>query len=220
MTTPLHGDPSLAAFGSSFTAITLAELGDKTFFMALILAVRHRARWVFLGAFAALAAVTLISLGLGYGLRELLPAGVVPWLAAVLFLGFGLKLLIDAQAMGVDAARGEAEEAEQAVNAAETSRPLSGAWAVIWEAFTLVFVAELGDRTQFTTIFLATAPAQVFSFAGLLAGTLLGHGLVTWLAVGAGKWIGQRVNERLLYRLSGGLFLVFGLAALRQAWAG
>ena len=220
MTTPLHGDPSLAAFGSSFTAITLAELGDKTFFMALILAVRHRARWVFLGAFAALAAVTLISLGLGYGLRELLPAGVVPWLAAVLFLGFGLKLLIDAQAMGVDAARGEAEEAEQAVNAAETSRALSGSWAVIWEAFTLVFVAELGDRTQFTTIFLATAPAQVFSFAGLLAGTLLGHGLVTWLAVGAGKWIGQRVNERLLYRLSGGLFLVFGLAALRQAWAG
>jgi putative Ca2+/H+ antiporter (TMEM165/GDT1 family) len=217
MTTPLSSDPSLAAFGSSLTAITLAELGDKTFFMALILAVRHRARWVFIGAFAALTAVTLISLGLGYGLRELLPQSVVPWLAAVLFLGFGLKLLVDAQGMAADAAREEAEEAEEAVNAAETSRALSGAGAVIWEAFALVFVAELGDRTQFTTIFLATAPAQVFSFAGLLAGTLLGHGLVTWLAVGAGKWIGQRVNERLLYRLSGALFLVFGLAALRQA---
>jgi len=220
MTTPLHGDPGLAAFGSSLTAITLAELGDKTFFMALILAVRHRARWVFIGAFAALTAVTLISLGLGYGLRELLPQNVVPWLAAVLFLGFGLKLLLDAQGMDADAASEEAEEAEVAVNAAETNRPLGGAWAVIWEAFALVFVAELGDRTQFTTIVLATAPAQVFSFAGLLAGTLLGHGLVTWLAVGAGKWIGQRVNERLLYRLSGGLFLVFGLAALRQAVVG
>ncbi len=32
MTFPLAADPSLAAFGSSFTAITLAELGDKTFF--------------------------------------------------------------------------------------------------------------------------------------------------------------------------------------------
>ena len=114
----------------------------------------------------------------------------------------------------------EAEEAEEVVNAAETSRALTTPWAVIWEAFALVFVAELGDRTQFTTIFLATAPARVFTFAGLLAGTLLGHGLVTWLAVGAGKWIGQRVNERLLYRLSGGLFLVFGLAALRQALVG
>ena len=217
MPVPPPSEPTLAAFGSSLTAITLAELGDKTFFMALILAVRHRARWVFVGAFAALTAVTLISLGLGYGLRELLPQAVVPWLAAVLFLGFGVKLLIDAQGMGADAAREEAEEAEEAVNAAETSHALTTPWAVIWEAFALVFVAELGDRTQFTTIFLATAPARVFTFAGLLAGTLLGHALVTWLAVGAGKWIGGRISEKLLYRLSGGLFLVFGLFSLQQA---
>ncbi|MEY4298615.1 MAG: hypothetical protein RLZZ423_1794 [Cyanobacteriota bacterium] len=220
MPLPATSEPTLAAFGSSLTAITLAELGDKTFFMALILAVRHRARWVFVGAFAALTAVTLISLGLGYGLRELLPQTVVPWLAAVLFLAFGLKLLIDAQGMAADAAREEAEEAEEVVNAAETRHALTTPWAVIWEAFALVFIAELGDRTQFTTILLATAPARVFSFAGLLAGTLLGHALVTWLAVGAGKWIGQRVDERLLFRLSGGLFLVFGLAALRQALLG
>ena len=217
MATPLSSDPSLAAFGSSLTAITLAELGDKTFFMALILAVRHRARWVFIGSFAALTAVTLISLALGYGLRELLPQSLVPWLAAVLFLSFGIKLLIDAQGMAVNAAIDEKAEAEQAINTAEGSKAFNTAWAVIWEAFVLVFIAELGDRTQFTTIFMATAPAQVFSFGGLLAGTLLGHALVTWLAVGAGKWIGQWVNERLLYRLSGGLFLVFGLAALSQA---
>ena len=217
MAPPLPSDPSLAAFGSSLTAITLAELGDKTFFMALILAVRHRARWVFIGSFAALTAVTLISLALGYGLRELLPQSLVPWLAAVLFLSFGIKLLIDAQGMAANAATEEKAEAEQAINTAESSKAFNTAWAVIWEAFALVFIAELGDRTQFTTIFMATAPAQVFSFGGLLAGTLLGHALVTWLAVGAGKWIGQWVNERLLYRLSGGLFLVFGLAALSQA---
>ena len=207
--------PSLAAFGSSFTAITLAELGDKTFFMALILAARHRARWVFVGAFSALAAVTLISLALGYGLRELLPAALVPWLAAVLFLGFGLKLLIDAHSMGSGAADDEAQDAEVAVNEAEKRQAITTPWAVIWEAFALVFVAELGDRTQFTTIFLATAPG--FGFGALLAGTLAGHALVTWLAVGAGRWIGGRISEQLLYRLSGGLFLLFGLFALRQA---
>ena len=217
MASPLSSDPSLAAFGSSLTAITLAELGDKTFFMALILAVRHRARWVFIGSFAALTAVTLISLALGYGLRELLPQSLVPWLAAVLFLSFGIKLLIDAQGMAANAATEEKAEAEQVINTAESSKVFNTVWAVIWESFVLVFIAELGDRTQFTTIFMATAPAQVFSFGGLLAGTLLGHALVTWLAVGAGKWIGQWVNERLLYRLSGGLFLVFGLAALSQA---
>jgi hypothetical protein len=40
---------------------------------------------------------------------------------------------------------------------------------------------------------------------------------VTGLAVGAGRWIGTRLQERLLYRLSGGLFLLFGLAAVHQA---
>jgi putative Ca2+/H+ antiporter (TMEM165/GDT1 family) len=215
MSSPLPSDPAVAAFGASLTAITLAELGDKTFFMALILAARHRGRDVFIGAFAALTAVTLISLGLGYGLRELLPATVVPWLAAALFLGFGFKLLVDAQGMRADEADEEEQEAEQAINEAESRRRISTTWAVIWESFVLVFIAELGDRTQFTTIFLATAPA--FTFAGLLAGTLIGHALVTWLAVGAGKWIGGRISEKLLYRLSGGLFLVFGLFSLKQA---
>ena len=215
MSTPLPSDPAAAAFGASLTAITLAELGDKTFFMALILAARHRGRDVFIGAFSALTAVTLISLGLGYGLRELLPPTVVPWLAAALFLGFGVKLLIDAQGMRADEAEEEEKEAELTIAEAESRRRISTTWAVIWESFVLVFLAELGDRTQFTTIFLATAPA--FTFAGLLAGTLLGHALVTWLAVGAGKWIGGRISEKLLYRLSGGLFLVFGLFSLKQA---
>ena len=215
MSTPLPSDPAVAAFGASFTAITLAELGDKTFFMALILAARHRGRDVFIGAFAALTAVTLISLGLGYGLRELLPATVVPWLAAALFVGFGLKLLVDAQGMEANEADEEEQEAQQAIDEAESRRRISTTWAVIWEAFVLVFIAELGDRTQFTTIFLATAPA--FTFAGLLAGNLVGHALVTWLAVGAGKWIGGRISEQLLYRLSGGLFIAFGLFAFKQA---
>lgn len=53
MTPPLSADPGLAACGSSLTAITLAELGDKTLLMALILAVQHQPRrWVFVGAFA------------------------------------------------------------------------------------------------------------------------------------------------------------------------
>jgi len=218
MTAAVANDPGVAAFGASIAAITLAELGDKTFFMALILAARYRGRDVFMGAFAALSAVTLISLGLGYGLRELLPETVVVWLAALLFIGFGIKLLIDAQTMGSDEAEEEEKEAEQAIEKAESRRSVTGSassWAVIWEAFVLVFIAELGDRTQFTTIFLATAPA--FTFAGLLAGMLAGHALVTWLAVGAGKWIGGRISEKLLYRLSGGLFVAFGLFALSQA---
>ncbi|MEB3170908.1 MAG: TMEM165/GDT1 family protein, partial [Synechococcaceae cyanobacterium] len=61
--------------------------------------------------------------------------------------------------------------------------------------------------------------ALAFTFVGLLAGTLLGHALVTGLAVGAGQWIGGRISEKLLYRLSGGLFLAFSLVSLKQALA-
>jgi putative Ca2+/H+ antiporter (TMEM165/GDT1 family) len=211
----MTSDPALAAFGSSFTAITLAELGDKTFFVALLLAARHRGRWVFLGSFAALAAVTLISLAMGFSLRTLLPPAVVPWLAALLFGGFGVKLLIDAQAMKPGDGDEEEEQAEALVNRAEAVLTSRGAWAVIREAFVLVFLAELGDRTQFATVFLATAPA--FTFGGLLAGTLAGHALVTALAVGSGKWIGRRISERVLYRLSGALFLVFAFFSVKQA---
>ncbi|MEB3354717.1 MAG: TMEM165/GDT1 family protein [Cyanobacteriota bacterium] len=60
----------------------LAELGDTTLFMAPILAARHRGRGVLIGAFAILTTVTLLTL----------------------FLGFGLKLLIDVQRLGADAA--------------------------------------------------------------------------------------------------------------------
>ncbi|MFZ9754199.1 MAG: TMEM165/GDT1 family protein, partial [Cyanobium sp.] len=47
VTAALSDQPALAAFSASLTAITLAELGDKTFFMAMILAARHSARPVF-----------------------------------------------------------------------------------------------------------------------------------------------------------------------------
>ena len=121
----------------------------------------------------------------------------------------------DQRMAAADAALSEEAEAEAAINAAERTRPVRSPLATVWEAFGLVFLAELGDRTQFATVFLAATPA--FGFTGLLAGTLTGHALVTALAVGAGQWIGSRVDERLLYRLSGGLFLVFALASLGQA---
>lgn len=44
-----------------------------------------------------------------------------------------------------------------------------------------------------------------------------GPRLVTLLAVGAVKWIGDRISERLRNSLSGGLFLVFDISFLKQA---
>ena len=52
---------------------------------------------------ASLTAITLNSLGPGYGLRGQLPATLVPWLVEALFLSFGLKLLDDTQRMRASA---------------------------------------------------------------------------------------------------------------------
>jgi len=179
--------------------------------MALILSVRHKPRWVFIGAFAALVVVSLISLGIGFGLRGLIPTTLTNWLAAGLFLGFGLKLLLDAQGL----IGGQDDEAAAAIDRAESKQQIKGPWLIIWKVFTLVFIAELGDRTQIATVVLATAPG--FGFQGLLLGTLGGHALVTWITVSAGSWIRGKISEKLLYQLSGGLFILFGFVALKQA---
>lgn len=59
--------------------------------------------------------------------------------------------------------------------------------AVTWEALALVVITELGDRTKFTALFLATEPS------------------CTRLAIGAGKRIGERLSEKRLHKLSGKL---------------
>ena len=49
------------AFVASLSVIVVSELGDKTFFIAAIMAMRHSRVVVFLGALSALAVMTLLS---------------------------------------------------------------------------------------------------------------------------------------------------------------
>lgn len=51
----------LKSFAASFTMILLSELGDKSFFIAAIMAMRYSRRIVFLGAMSALTVMTLLS---------------------------------------------------------------------------------------------------------------------------------------------------------------
>ncbi|MEM6427379.1 MAG: TMEM165/GDT1 family protein, partial [Cyanobacteria bacterium P01_D01_bin.128] len=49
----------LTGFTAGLLLITLSELGDKTFFIGALLAMRHSRRWVFIGVTAALFAMTV-----------------------------------------------------------------------------------------------------------------------------------------------------------------
>jgi len=101
-------------------------------------------------AFSALAAVTLIRLASGYGLRELPAAALVPWLAALLFAGFG-QTPGRCQTMGEGADEQEAKEATKLVNSlAEDARSIGQLGMNNPRELTvLVFLAEpWGNRTQ------------------------------------------------------------------------
>ncbi|MDV3349013.1 TMEM165/GDT1 family protein [Leptolyngbyaceae cyanobacterium CCMR0082] len=199
----------LAAFTASLLLITISELGDKTFFIAAILAMRHRRRWVFAGAVGALALMTILSVLVGQA-ASLLPDSVVKWAEVCLFIVFGIRLLYQASQMATTG--DEEKDAAEAVDRAEKSKrkPKETPLAIMAETFGLVFVAEWGDRTQIATIALAAANPP----GGVVMGAVLGHAICAAIATNCGRWLCGRVSERTLTALGGGLFLLFGSLAL------
>ncbi|WP_035984579.1 TMEM165/GDT1 family protein [Leptolyngbya sp. KIOST-1] len=200
----------LTGFTAGLLLITLSELGDKTFFIGVILATRHPRRWVFLGVIAALFVMTVLSVVIGQ-VMTIFPQQFVQALTVGLFLGFGLKLLYDASRM---AGRGSlADEQAEALEVIEESEAGVDKWTaktVLVEAFSLTFVAEWGDRTQFATVALAAANHPV----GVVLGATLGHAICAAIAVVCGKLIAGRISERWLTTVGGLLFITFGLVAI------
>lgn len=199
----------LTAFTAGLLLITVSELGDKTFFIAALLAMRHSRRLTFVGVLAALAAMTVISVLFGQ-VASLLPRIYVVYAEIALFTLFGLKLLYDASRMSAAPRPEEMEEAAETVKANEAKYGVAiNPLAVCLEAFSLTFVAEWGDRTQFATIALAASNNPV----GVTLGAVLGHGICAAIAVVCGRAIAGRISERLLTFIGGGLFLLFGAIA-------
>lgn len=91
----------------SFTMIIVSEVGDKTFLVAALMAMRHPRVLVFSAAFAALIAMTVLSAVLGHGIPTLIPKTFTKFMAAVLFFVFGLKMLREGQEMDPDEGVGE-----------------------------------------------------------------------------------------------------------------
>lgn len=195
------------AFASSFFMIIVSELGDKTFFIAAILAMRFDRRFVFLGAAGALAAMTVLSAVIGVILPSILPPQYTQWAATLLFVYFGVQLLREAYTMfatGVGIGpSGELEEVEKSLE----DEKKSSSTALLLQAFMLTFLAEWGDRSQIATIALAAARSPV----GVTMGGVLGHACCTALAVLGGRVLASRISERTVLASGGVLFLVFAL---------
>ncbi|KAG5249387.1 GDT1 protein [Salix suchowensis] len=214
------GDIS-TGFASAFLLIFFSELGDKTFFIAALLAARNSAPIVFTGTFGALAVMTIISVVLGrtfHYVDEILPFRLgetdlpVDDIAAVcLLVYFGVSTLIDATSSDGLKAEDEQKEAELAVS--ELSGNGTGILAAantIISTFLLVFVAEWGDKSFFSTVALAAASSP----PGVIGGALAGHGVATLIAVLGGSLLGTFLSEKAIAYIGGVLFLVFAAVTL------
>ena len=95
------------SFVLSFTMILFSEIGDKTFLIAALMAMRHPRVLVFSAAFGALVVMTVLSAMLGHAFPALLPQRLTTFAAAVLFLVFGAKSLREGLTMPKDSGVGE-----------------------------------------------------------------------------------------------------------------
>ncbi|RKP35920.1 hypothetical protein BJ085DRAFT_15728 [Dimargaris cristalligena] len=98
------------ALVSSVLMTIVSEIGDKTFFIAAIMAMKHSRLLIFSAAISALAVMTVLSAMLGHLLPKLVPRSYVEMAAALLFLVFGAKMLLEGWAMDADHAQKEMDE--------------------------------------------------------------------------------------------------------------
>ena len=185
-----HFEPLLISTG----IVALAEMGDKTQLLALVLAARFRKPWpIILGILAA----TLLN----HGLAGALGAWLTGWLGPDrLRIGLGVSfLLMAAWTLIPDKLEDEP---------LSTRKGKLGIFGTTTVAF---FLAEMGDKTQVATIALAARfDAYFWVVAGTTIGMLLANVPVVWL----GERFAQRIPIRLVHAIAAGLFAVLGVVTL------
>ncbi|KAL7139672.1 hypothetical protein ABFS83_09G069100 [Erythranthe nasuta] len=215
--------PALAksGFTAAFSLIFVSEIGDKTFFIAALLAMQYKKLLVLLGSMGALSLMTILSVVIGLIFHSVpsqfqttLPIG--EYAAVTLLMFFGLKSIKDAWDLPSAAAKSAEEgnqesdeftEAEELVKV-KASKKLSNPLEIIWKSFSLVFFAEWGDRSMLATIALGAAQSPW----GVASGAIVGHLLATTIAVLGGAFLAKYISEKLVGYIGGALFLVFAVA--------
>jgi putative Ca2+/H+ antiporter (TMEM165/GDT1 family) len=179
---------------STFSLLFVAEMGDKTQLMAMTLAHRYSALPVLIGTFLAFLVLNLAAVLVGEGLSMYVPREAVLGAAAALFLIFAYHSWRDTDDDGNNIA------------AAKTS--------LVWlTSFSLIFVAELGDKTQLAMVAMAAQSGELLS---VFIGGTLALWMVSLLGVVLGRTLLRRISKRRVQRAAALLFLVFGILVLGQ----
>ena len=189
----------LSALALSTGVVALAEMGDKTQLLSLMLAARYpkQALAIIAGILIATIANHACAALLGHWLTTFLSPDLLKWILGLSFLGIGLWLLVPDH---IDDAAG--------------SKVADRAFQVFILTVGLFFLAEMGDKTQIATIALGAKYSDVFS---VTVGTTLGMMLANAPAV----WIGQKFTKRMpikwVHAVAAVTFIAIGVATL--VWA-
>ena len=185
----------LEPFLVSTGVVALAEMGDKTQLLALLLAVRYRrALPVIAGIFAATLANHALAAWLGVEVARALGRDTLRWILGLSFLAMAAWTLIPDKIDGDEAPRGPGGTL--------------GAFLATLIAF---FLVEIGDKTQIATVALA---ARYGSLAAVVAGTTLGMMIADVPAVVFGERLLRRVPVPIVRRIAAAIFAVLGALAL------
>ncbi|KAK0593428.1 hypothetical protein LWI29_036490 [Acer saccharum] len=203
------------AFFASFSMILVSEIGDETFIIAALMAMRHPKSTVLSGALSALIVMTVLSTGLGRIVPNLISRKHTNSAATVLYAFFGLRLLYIAwRSDSKSNQKKEMEEVEEKLETGQgktTFRRFFSRFCtpIFLESFVLTFLAEWGDRSQIATIALATHKNAV----GVAIGATLGHTICTSVAVVGGSMLASKISQGTVATLGGLLFLGFSLSS-------
>ncbi|MCZ8284387.1 MAG: TMEM165/GDT1 family protein [Bacteroidia bacterium] len=183
----------MEAFLVSTGIVALAEMGDKTQLLALILAARFKKPWPIV---AGILVATLVNHALagaaGAWVTTIISPQILRWILGASFLAMAAWMLVPDK-----------------LDAEEDKKPPR--YGVFLTTVIVFFLAEMGDKTQIATVMLA---ARYDAIVGVVAGTTLGMMLANAPAV----WLGERVTRlvplRAVHIVSAVIFAGLGLAAL------
>jgi len=176
--------------------VALAEIGDKTQLLALLLAARFRRPWpIIWGMVAATLANHLAAGAVGNWVAGLLSPALLSWILAASFIAVALWTLIP----------------DKLDDDESSNLKRYGPFLTTLVAF---FLAEMGDKTQVATVMLA---AQYPHFIMVVLGTTLGMLIANVPVVLAGNFAADRLPLTLIRRLAALAFAILAIYAAYQA---
>jgi putative Ca2+/H+ antiporter (TMEM165/GDT1 family) len=237
---------SYQSFIMAISMIIVSEIGDKTFLIAALMAMRHN-RWVVFGAaFSALAVMTILSGIVGHALPTLLSQRLTQFLAAILFVVFGYKLLKEglsmSKDMGIDEELAEVEEEiassklneHMDIEAGPQSNTTPIKRAVWYQEFAenIENLASLILSPVFIQVFVMTflgewgdrsQIATIAMAAGseywiVILGATIGHGICTAAACIGGKLLAKKISIRTVTLGGSVAFFVFSILYFYEAF--